>query len=328
MKLNPIAGCFGKLPVSPEFVRYQASGSAFMEMDRWLQAGIVHLKTQMNHKQTIENSEATCWSFVFAPEGIDEFLVGIGIPSYDAAGRAFPMLCFLRVLRKEFHARIQFAPVVFSSFLHEARLQLTDCFNNPNAENFIGFLRNWALGESDPSQKIEQLYKVYMDTQTNGRYWEEVLEDRKDSMEKYKTRMMWKLNLILAPFRNGEATKPSKMKWGIKFPIHQSENTNTFDIPFWVDCTLEMMQQKGECHFLFWNRCPVEGHGYLLAFLQQPSPKVYSVLLRPQEQSELVWKLAPSQPDVDVPLSTTFQELFNNKDMSMSKFLKTVASVN
>ena len=70
------AGCYGKLPVFGDFIRYNASHQQMLLLDKWLQQGLHFGKIQLGSKWNSSYKNAPTYQFVFHPENTNQFLTG------------------------------------------------------------------------------------------------------------------------------------------------------------------------------------------------------------------------------------------------------------
>jgi len=116
-----IPGCFGKLPISPEFIRVNAGGDAVEQLDVWVQEGISHMRSHLGSTWPKTFFESGPWAFVFSSSDVNEFLVGILMPSQDRARRTFPFMIFLRIGRDEWPHPLAWAGLGCHEFIQCAK---------------------------------------------------------------------------------------------------------------------------------------------------------------------------------------------------------------
>ena len=131
-----VLGCFGKLPLSPEFIRVNANGSVVGLLDQWFQEGIHHVRSKRGNTWTQDFLQADTWNFIFAPPGKDEFLVGVASPSQDRAGRTFPFFVYLLISKVEFTIPSGFASLAFENFFSIAKDLVETEWKDSNVTSF------------------------------------------------------------------------------------------------------------------------------------------------------------------------------------------------
>ena len=89
-------GWFGKLPGSPEFLKWNGGGEVVQELDQVFSRAIYHLKMSGLKMWKSRFMESMPIEFLFQTKGSRERLVGLACPSQDQVGRVYPFLFFVR----------------------------------------------------------------------------------------------------------------------------------------------------------------------------------------------------------------------------------------
>ncbi len=119
-----IYGYYGKLPISPEFLRLHASGPEIRWLDEWLQRGTLYAKSQEGVRWEARIAEAGIYCFFYMPAYEGRVVSGALIASHDKAGRAFPFLSFALVDRDLFETSPWLIPVATARFLGETSVAI------------------------------------------------------------------------------------------------------------------------------------------------------------------------------------------------------------
>src|SRR5579884_325602 len=286
---NEIFGCFGKLPIHSDFIRFHASGEEVRALDQWLQEGIVAAQSRLGRKWEADYFQADPWNFVFQVEGSDAFLIGTLVPSRDQAGRAYPFFVFLRVERKRFAAPIQFAPLVYAPFLDEAAKLARNGGAGLRLKEFLDSLERLDLPMLDDRAPAahEEGYRRFLEGEKSESFWT-ALFGAFEHPRKYLFDQ--NLSAILGPMRRSGS---SKLAFGLKFPLLASEKSEGRDIPLWVDLTARMLKRPPAGVNFFWNRAPVQGAPWMMFFLGPPSAKSFLSLIKPDLDGGTAYELAP-----------------------------------
>ena len=117
MKLVP--SCFGKLPVHADFLRLQA-GYELNELDAWLQAGLLALKSEFGEGWTEAFEAAPRVRFVRHYPAKKSLLVGVLSPSKGKAGRHYPFVVATTISEKRVYQRPSLLPLICSEYLSAA----------------------------------------------------------------------------------------------------------------------------------------------------------------------------------------------------------------
>ena len=87
------AGFYGKVPCKGDFVGRGFSQQMTVQLDQWLQRGMVYSKQALAEQWSDRYMVAPIWRFYLAANTLDEQCwIGVMIPSVDRVGRCFPLL--------------------------------------------------------------------------------------------------------------------------------------------------------------------------------------------------------------------------------------------
>jgi len=89
-----VHGYYGKLPISPEFLRLHAAGPELRWLDDWLQRGVLYAKSREGPQWSTLVTQSDVWNFLYAPAQPGRIVCGALCMSHDKAGRSFPFLAF------------------------------------------------------------------------------------------------------------------------------------------------------------------------------------------------------------------------------------------
>lgn len=91
--MDSLLACYGKLPVSGDFVHRGMARPLLLRLDNWLQDGISAMQRLHGQEWLSHYLVAPIWSFA-VPAGMwaEERLVGAMVPSVDRVGRYFPFV--------------------------------------------------------------------------------------------------------------------------------------------------------------------------------------------------------------------------------------------
>src|SRR5262245_7073618 len=119
-------GYYGKLPLSPEFLRLHAAGPELRWLDEWMQKGILYAKNAEGGRWSLLVTESEIWNFMYLPAPPGRIVCGTLFPSQDKAGRFFPFLSFLLLERAPLSERCWLVPIAARSFLEAMTNLLTE----------------------------------------------------------------------------------------------------------------------------------------------------------------------------------------------------------
>ena len=177
-------GYYGKLPLSAEFIRCQASGAEIDALDQWIREGMFHAKSTLGPSWSMEFMQGDQWTFLYLPPDRSRFLVGLLKPSQDKAGREFPFLIYLLLERKEFHEIPWCAPMHFREFFLFIYLLLEDIRTEADLNRVQFRLQALSPVEAPETTFIETRYHAELLHRRMREYWTDVLGGF-DSTQKY-----------------------------------------------------------------------------------------------------------------------------------------------
>lgn len=321
--------CFGKLPIHPDFIRFQTAGEEIRALDQWFQEGIYFAKTRLGRQwpETFHNAES--WHFVFHSAACPSFLVGVFIPSHDQGGRSYPFFLFLRVDKKSFGGPFYFAPLCFSSFLKEAQDIVKTKWDGTDLKTFLSRLQDLSVPAPLDIGLIQKAYLQNLEHQTNHLFWTHLFGDFNDP-KKYQLDR----NLVdmLRPLRGISA---NMLRFALKFPLVPQNlidaGKEVYDIPFWFDFVLQLLKADDDPVF-FWHRNASKGPPSMLAFFSPPSPKQFLSLLKPEQNNDAWFNLVstdgPNPQTIRNSIRADRLALLEDEALSMADFLAAVHKIN
>jgi type VI secretion system protein ImpM len=326
MTVEPLSlGCYGKLPLSPEFIRYNANGLEVQALDQWFQAGIHQAKSRIGSSWSTEYLQSGPWNFLFAPEGGSHFLMGVLMPSKDRAGREFPLFLFLRLPVAPLKSRIWLAPLGADVFLRHANQQAHREWHGMELPQFRDSLDAWTIPSLDEILSAEQVYEEYLRTQTMEGFWKDLLGNFHHPVKYFLDEA---LRMCLEPIRKQHS---KGLAWSLKFPLLESSETETFDLPYWLDLSARLMGSADVPLHLLWHRGPSKVRSCLMATFGKPLPSLVMYLIRQGQADKACYDLAPESLCEDdarlKSINPTRREVLDNGCISLDRFLSQVGEV-
>jgi len=263
-----LVGCFGKLPLSPEFIKVNANGSTVRVLDQWLQEGIHHARSKRGQTWSQDFLQADTWNFVFAPEGKDEFLVGVASPNQDRAGRTFPFFVYLVISKSEFKIPSVFASLVFESFLRTAKELVERGWKDTDLSSFKEKIQTLPVQGVGDIPAIRDEYETYLHSRDStgllNMWLGELPDGSKDELPRMlKNYFEESCQILGSPAMNG-----------IQVPLLLEEGQSGFQVVFLPELASRILRKDQTSSTVFWVPAPKNGPPYMFLFFQDPSPKV------------------------------------------------------
>jgi type VI secretion system protein ImpM len=306
-------GYYGKLPVSTEFIRCQASGSEMDELDQWIREGMYHAKTNLGPTWSTNFAQAGPWRFLYLPRQGSQFLTGILMPSHDQAGREFPFLLYLLLDKEEFHHIPWCAPMHFKEFLARSHRLLTDVSGESNLDR-LQFRLQALLPVEDPEvSPLDTRYHATLQDRRMRDHWVDLFGDNADA----------RYQVVESLRRRSSGLVSLEEQQLTTLPLLSSAPEETYDLPFWMDLIASVSGQKVDAAILFWNRSPTKSKPTLTVSLNR-APSFLLLRLIRQETCQT------EQPVTHEPvyvLNEGGHALLDDQDMTLETFLHQASSL-
>ena len=278
--MSPVVGYYGKLPLSPEFLRLHAAGPELRWLDDWLQRGVLYAKSKEGPQWSALVAQSDLWNFLYVPPGQGRIVCGVLFASQDKAGRSFPFLSFL-LLDLDFLSRKPWlVPIVAAEFLESTTSSTQVLRTTLDWDNFRRGV-DQAEGKVLSVEAAEEAFAQYTQA-VNAREWWVGLWGSFDDSRKY--RLVQELAEMVRSFTQQACREAS---WGLKFPLFPGTGGKTYDLPFWLAASLQPVS-PGPQHKLgvvtFWSRSPTKVDPCVLISLGPGSPNMTRFLVSPEAQ--------------------------------------------
>ena len=274
-----VLGYYGKMPVSPEFLRCHAGGADIQDLDEWFQQGIHQAKRRLAAAWARKYEGAGVWNFLYVPEAGSRFFTGLVMPGKDAAGREFPFFYFLRVDRSAFQGPPWLAPLELEPVFSESPGVIGRAAAEKDVTSFRAHMDALSAPPLDAGS-VEKSYLRHIQQQKMGEFWAAVLGDFSNPAKYYLDRWL------------GECLKPLSvdhargLAWGLAFPLLPATRRQTHDVPFWLDLASRHLGYPRPPTFVVWNRTPSRGRPRMMAcYGKGPANPVLFMVMSDQEDS-------------------------------------------
>ena len=282
-------GCFGKLPLSPEFIRVNAKGSTLQDFDQWMQEGLLWCRAKLGPQWRNNFLKSESWNFLFQVPKQKEWLIGVMMPSQDKAGRGFPMTLFLRI--ENFsgdQALIPMLPLLLQDFLEKAKHLLQEEWKTLSLIEFREKVGKLIQPDSLKQEQVHQLYHEFLRSyslKTFLRMCGVATQRLADSELKGVVKKMLTENRHPINSLGGQL---------MSFPLID-EPAFPFEIPFWMEYLNSINGKHMAAPLLFWNKCPSKGRAVLLTQDAPVATKSFWSLLHSDQSLETVWEMRSTE---------------------------------
>lgn len=269
-----VCGYYGKLPVSPEFLRFHAAGPEVRELDEWFERGIQYAKTRAGSEWPTLVSQADVWNFLFVPEGEGRAVCGAVFASRDRAGRSFPFLTFLLLECQRASPAPWLIPLQCRLFLETARRLLHQLRLDLDWEAFRAraeLLEN----EVAPDGMSEAGFHDYLSRTTVTEFRTGLGDEGEDTTEPTSD---------AGPHASSHPCSQVS-GWGWSHPLLKGSKGETYDVPFWLEYHARWSEARSNplsTTLAFWNRDPSRVAPCILVSVGCPSPNLARFIISPE----------------------------------------------
>lgn len=249
IRIGPLRpGCFGKLPIHADFIRWNASWQEVGLLDEWLQEGMA-LARQLGASPA--RPGPAC--FLFSPPNSLRFLLGCVAPSSDKAGREFPFLVFVLVPCPLFRRYPHLIPFAFAHFFVQAERIVSEGWRNRTIQQFLD-----EMGQLDiPPPPLDVV--VHYDSDLRMRRWKELWNSIAPRSSDVTELTFW--GNVQTVFHPSGAWKHC----GIRIPL--SGPDSNLQLSFWLDIGHTLANDARIPSLLFWNQ------GGAIVYYRKPRAK-------------------------------------------------------
>ena len=298
---RPVSGYYGKLPVSPEFLRLHAAGPELRELDEWLERGMQYAKAKAGSEWSALVAQADIWNFLFVPEGNGRVVCGAVFASRDRAGRSFPFLTFLLLERHDLPPTPWLIPLRCRTYLGKTGQLLQQLRADLDWNTFRARVESVPV-EFDSDASIEAGFEDYVSQTTTQVFWSRLC-DEANHAQADRLRQDRSVNRHLGGEQSGEGAT-----WGRHLPLLKGQTVETYDLPFWLELHARLLgvkQGTWPALVAFWNRAPSKVEPCALLSFGRPSPHLTRFIVSPDVQDEAWcdWVPQPASPQGSVSSS-------------------------
>lgn len=309
----PQIGCFGKLPATGDFIRFNAGGDELAAFDRWLGASIDHARRSMGpmFEQVYPYGVGL---FIFHGEGKGDEppqrgMVGAWCASGDNAGRLYPMAVFASYDFNELVATGAALPIALWPLLTAAYELATNGRMMP-VDVFVERVSRVALPSLEDPEAATAGYRGWLATQPMKALW--------DTSFGTEATRFWVLQNILAsvePFRGQELPKTGLC---LRLPLGAGD---AYAAAVWMDMTLRLAKWQRTLLNAFWS--PQKA---VLIHMGPPHVATFRELISPTSDADHVADLcgAPWGDEMSArrALGPHLDGLVGRTDLSLATFLE------
>lgn len=274
-----VSGYYGKLPISPEFLRLNAAGPELRWFDEWLQQGTLYAKSVESSRWSALIAKAKLWRFIYVPPMEGRFVIGVIVASQDKVGRAFPFLSFMLLDRV---IQPWLIPVASAEFLEQAAASLGAFRASLDWNEFCRRHGRGAIQESN-LVAVSEITKRFLSTTTIEQWWSKTFGNVDDQSQHGGAQELQ--GMIGSAKRQVERHEQR----GITFPLFLQGAEENSDVAFWLEASFRAPAKKDRSYtgfVCFWGVEATEAGRSVLLSIGPGIPNVVRYIFSPEVQDD------------------------------------------
>ncbi len=278
-------GCFGKLPLSPEFIRVNAKGATLEAFDQWIQEGLLWCRAKLGPQWRNDFLQSESWYFLFQVPQQNEWLIGVMTPSQDKAGRVFPMTLFFRFQLPHSEKKLlSLMPLLLQEFLEKAKHLIQEEWKTISLVEFREKVAHLISMNSLKQEQVLELYHEFLNSYSLKRFLHAcgVLTQPLTELEVQ--------GMVQGMVTENRPSSHSPNGQLMSFPL-VDEPAFPFEVPFWMEYVSSINGKSLAAPLLLWNKCPSKGRAVLLTQEAPVTPKSFWSLIQSSHNLESMWKM-------------------------------------
>jgi type VI secretion system protein ImpM len=266
-------GCYGKLPIHGDFIRFNVGAAEISVLDRWFQEGLFTGQKALGGLFSDVFDRAPASRFIFNMHSIGRVVAGVMMPSCDKTGRQFPFLIITGAPLKDFGAEVALLPGIFESFFERAYAVMKDWIGK-DLKTFNGKVEQ--LGFTlDPRSEARRVAEICSRLKVQT-----LFTDTFGSAADVRKYMLVQ-NLV-------DVIKPNLApKFAVRFP----NTPGSAEAACWLEALQKLMNKHGLPTMTVWNYTHNETPAHLTVLFEELHAKYLLPLLNPERDSDVVYKL-------------------------------------
>ncbi|ABA90047.1 type VI secretion system protein of unknown function DUF2094 [Syntrophotalea carbinolica DSM 2380] len=271
------AGCFGKMPIHSDFIRYNLAIREASNFEKWLQEGVSNIARKHPKGWPSVYRSFPMHHFVLSGNEHERSLIGCLTSSRDKSGRIYPFSILATTANDVYHTNRASLPLIHRTYFQKAEALLNSTKELSSVPALLEKLD--ALGTDIPMYTPQELVKQQirlLETIPLKNYWCG-LQAQVTAREQF-----WcAFYDIMKTVQN---RGPSRTNWGIRIPI-PAEDDQTHYVVFWVQMIEAILEDRIWRAQYFWSKGNAD-HPACITLFFKPLPPSYLLPLLNQELND------------------------------------------
>lgn len=299
-------GCFGKLPIWPEYMEAGTSYPAARALKQWLHGGREHAGLEAPEGGRTDTAVRAHLRLLTGLPGSTELLVGVLRPSGDQGGRSFPFSVFSFIPRKLYGKHYELLPLALSPVWDVLEDAWDSLAGVATKRAFEEVLESLEVPHPAPLNELRGFYQGRQRESTDG------LRTRQDGAS--PERALGNLPAVLNRLRKGSDAEGLLLE----LPVSREPDGACFDASVWIDLMNRQFMLKRFEPLVFLDARQDAADGRLLLKFGSLRPADYAAIMALRDADAGVARPAHPAPGeeaaaVPEPAMATYADLLGRK---------------
>ncbi len=308
-------GCFGKMPIHPDFIRHGVRAREVVGLESWVQEGM-GLLSRSRHAGGEAFPEFPCHRLIMNGGEQERTLAGTVVFSRDRSGRRYPFVVFSLADEPLFRDMQAAVPLAFEEFFRRGEEIVVAPWSQEPVTQLIDQIEGIPSRDSSLTRRhllerqIEMLGALPM-----GRFWQSALPGCPSAA---RTGLF---DALFSALKSAARRGPGRITWGLRLPLPAGPDLDP-SVVFWVQLIESILEDRSWRAHYFWHGAGAD------------RPASLTLFFRPLAASLFLW-LLPSNCDEaglfdlrremhhrsDVVSSPDLVRMYRDDDLSMLELL-------
>ena len=299
-------GCFGKLPIWPEYMEAGTSYPAARALKQWLHGGREHAGMEDPEGGRADTEVRAHLRLLIGVPGSTELLVGVLRPSGDQGGRSFPFSVFSLIPRKLYGKHYPLLPLALSPIWDALEDAWDSLAGVATKGAFEELLESLEVPHPAPLNEVKAVYQGRQRESTGP------LLAREDGAS--LGRALGNMPALLNRLRKGSDAEGLL----VELPVSREPDGACFDTSVWIDLVNRQFRLKRFDPLVFLDASRVPADRRLLLKFGALRPSDYSAIMALRDDGGAMARPAHAEPGKEDgaspdPAPPTYVELLGRK---------------
>ncbi len=261
-------GCFGKLPIRADFIKYNASHREVVALDQWIQEGYGLMSRRTNGAGPDAFVVKPVHHVVFTGTQHDRTVLATLVPSEDRSGRRYPFVIFNLTGQPYLYEAPTALPLAYDAFFAKAAELAGQHWRNEPFETLTAHLDIMREGYTDRGRRdlVEREFELLQQTDL-ALLWDGIAPALGDIPREHL------LHALVETLKTVSRRGPHRTHWGLRLPLPAGEGRLGV-LTFWLRTADSILGRDTWRPNYFWSEASAAGGGALTVFFR-PAPSHY-----------------------------------------------------